>query len=222
MPVWRTPSTAKVSAWGQICLLCQTIADTRQTASAADLKAAGKTGGGKVNLGPLTAAQQQVENWWTGAGGPGGTTARIAQAITGAESGYDVTVVQAGQAYATTGWGLWQITPGDSEPQVAVNQGLLNGPANARAAVAKYNSAGGFSPWTTYNDGAYEAFMDQGGYLPPGTTVVHNNTGQPERVIPPGGGGHMIVNNFYGVAFPSPEQVQAMNIATAAAVAISG
>lgn len=39
-------------------------------------------------------------------------------------------------------------------------------------------NSGGIVPSRTY---------DQGGWLPPGTTLVHNGTGQPEQVVAPGG-----------------------------------
>jgi hypothetical protein len=141
-----------------------------------------------------SASLRQIENWWMGAGGPGGGTARVAAAITGAESGFNPRIVQQGQPYATTGWGLWQITPGNSEPQAGIDGQLLNGPSNAIAAVAKYRGAGGFSPWTTFEDGAYLRFMggggprifDKGGYLPTGVSLAVNNTGRPERVSAPG------------------------------------
>jgi hypothetical protein len=58
--------------------------------------AAGAGGHQSANL-------SQIENWWTGAGGPGGNIAHIAAAITGAESGFNVRAVQHGQPYATTG-----------------------------------------------------------------------------------------------------------------------
>ncbi|HEX4216385.1 MAG TPA: hypothetical protein VIA06_23955 [Candidatus Dormibacteraeota bacterium] len=74
----------------------------------------------------------------------------IATAITQPESGGCASRVQQGQPWATTGWGLWQITPGDSS--------LLTPQTNAVAAFAKYQGAG-FSPWTTYTDGAFQAYM---------------------------------------------------------------
>lgn len=75
----------------------------------------------------------------------------IAVAITQPESGGCPGIVQQGEPWAHTGWGLWQITPGDSS--------LLDPQANATAAYAKYRGAGGFSPWTTYTDGAYRTYM---------------------------------------------------------------
>lgn len=80
-----------------------------------------------------------------------GTDLTIAVAITMPESGADTTAVQQGQPAATTGWGLWQITPG--------NSGLLDPAKNAAAAFAKYRASHGFSPWTTFVGGQYLPFM---------------------------------------------------------------
>lgn len=136
---------------------------------------------------------RQIEDYWMAAGGPGGIIAHIAAAITGAESGFNPRAIQQGQPYATTGWGLWQITPGNSEPQAGTDYQLLSPFRNAIAAVAKFRQAGGsFAPWTTFNDGAYLQFMDKGGFLRPGWNVVLNRTGYPEMVTPhprAGGGG---------------------------------
>jgi hypothetical protein len=106
-----------------------------------------------------TISKTAVEGYWIAAGGPS-NEAPTAAAISEAESGLQPGVVQQGQPYATTGWGLWQITPGNSEPSIGVDKALLNGLTNARAAVAKYRAAGNsFSPWTTYTSGAYRAYM---------------------------------------------------------------
>jgi len=100
----------------------------------------------------------QLEGFWTGAGGSS-ATAGIAAAIAMAESSGE-NVIQAGQPYATTGWGLWQITPGDSEPQIGTDNALLNPQTNAKAAVAKWKAAGeSFSPWTTFTSGKYLQFL---------------------------------------------------------------
>lgn len=100
-----------------------------------------------------------AERAWVGAGGPR-SVANIAAAITVPESGSDPREIQQGQPYPTTGWGSWQITPGNSEPQCGTDSQLLNWRANACAAVAKYRAAGdSFTPWTTYNDGAYRQFV---------------------------------------------------------------
>jgi hypothetical protein len=83
----------------------------------------------------------------------------IAAAITEPESGRIQDNVQAGQPYATTGWGLWQITPGNSEPQFGTDQQMLIGLNNARAAHAKWQAAGGFSPWTTFENGLEQPYI---------------------------------------------------------------
>jgi hypothetical protein len=92
------------------------------------------------------------------AGWPAGP-AVIAVAITEPESSRDASVVQAGQPYATTGWGLWQITPGNSVPQFGVNGQLLNPLNNAKAGHYKWAQAGGFGPWTTYMNGLEQPFI---------------------------------------------------------------
>lgn len=106
-------------------------------------------------------SQSAIESVWTAAGGPP-SIAHLMAAIADAESSGIPSNIQQGQPYATTGWGLWQITPGNSEPQYGINQALLNPLNNARAAVAKYRS-GGLGQWTTYTSGAYKQFYAKGG-----------------------------------------------------------
>lgn len=101
---------------------------------------------------------QQVAAVALKAGWPAGP-AVIAVAITEPESGRDASIVQAGQPYATTGWGLWQITPGNSVPQFGINGQLLNPLNNAKAGHWKWAQAGGFSPWTTYENGLERPFI---------------------------------------------------------------
>jgi hypothetical protein len=62
----------------------------------------------------------------------------------------------------TGSFGLWQINA-DSHPQFAPNFTVLYDPTvNANAAFQTYANAGNsFSPWSTYNDGRYSAFMDE-------------------------------------------------------------
>jgi hypothetical protein len=101
-----------------------------------------------------------AEGYWIAAGGPADQAATAA-AIAEAESSLIPDNTQQGQPYATTGWGLWQITPGDSEPQYGTDSALNDPLTNAKAAVAKYKSAGNnFSPWTTYEDGAYKRYLN--------------------------------------------------------------
>src|SRR5258708_2932857 len=83
----------------------------------------------------------------------------IAVSITEPESARIQDNVQQGQPYASTGWGLWQITPGNSEPQFGIDDAMLNGLNNARAAHAKFKGAGGFTPWTTWTHGLNNPYM---------------------------------------------------------------
>ncbi len=109
-----------------------------------------------------TLSYNKIEDFWIVAGGPGGVNgSETAAAITGAESSFLPGIIQPDQPYSTTGWGLWQITPGDSESADGKDFQLLDPWNNAEAAVAKYEGAGdSFTPWTTYNDGAYQQFME--------------------------------------------------------------
>lgn len=79
-------------------------------------------------------------------------------AIAGAESSWLQNVVQQGQPYCLTGWGTWQITPGDSVPTVGVNQALLPIGINARAAFVKFKSQG-LGAWTTWRNGVYKKYL---------------------------------------------------------------
>ena len=102
----------------------------------------------------------QLEDLWTGAGGSRKLAPTMA-AIGLAES-RGRNIRQQGQPYSRTGWGIWQITPGDSEPQFGIDQALLDPHVNAEAAVAKEESQG-LGAWTTYTSGAYKAFMPKRG-----------------------------------------------------------
>lgn len=109
----------------------------------------------------------QLEGYWANAAAQlndptAEAEAPVAAAIALAESSGS-NVVQQGQPYDTTGWGLWQITPGNSVPNVATDNGLLDPNLNALAAVTKFQAAGNsFQPWTTYTSGKYMQFLQQG------------------------------------------------------------
>jgi hypothetical protein len=143
-----------------------------------------------------------IGGYWELAGGPS-SVAETAEAITGAESAFEPGVIQPGQPYSTTGWGLWQITPGDSVPAHGEDYQLLDPWNNAEAAVSKYDAAGGFTPWTTYDDGAYRNFLgdasipdtnlsDPGQYesINSGPSGTHNSSNPGSTYGPtiPGGG----------------------------------
>ena len=116
-----------------------------------------------------TLAYADIEGFWDIAGGPS-SQAETAAAITGAESSFLPGIIQQGVDYCGSGsdeagWGLWQITCGNSVPAYGTNFQLLDPWNNAEAAVYKYDSAvdageDGFTPWTTYDDGAYTGFLD--------------------------------------------------------------
>jgi hypothetical protein len=106
-----------------------------------------------------TVSYTAAESYWTIAGGPA-SEADIAAAIADAESDLNAKAVQQGEPYDETGWGLWQITPGNSVPSIGTDNALLDPLTNARAAVYKYRQAGNsFSPWTTYTSGKYLDFL---------------------------------------------------------------
>jgi hypothetical protein len=118
---------------------------------------------------------------WIQAGGSPGLANTMA-AIAMAESGGDPNSVQKNQPYATTGWGLWQITPGNSVPSIGTDQQLLDPLTNAKAAVAKEKSQG-LGAWTTYTSGAYKQFLGQpdtvkyGGTRPGGQPATGSSAG---------------------------------------------
>ncbi len=128
--------------------------------------------GAQAPAGPIPAGEMSyaaIEGAWDQAGGPP-DQAPVAAAITGAESTFTPSRVEQGHPYAQTGWGLWQITPGNSEPQYGTDTALLTPLNNAEAAVAKYDAAvaagePGFGPWATWRDLAYVGFLQPG--VPP-------------------------------------------------------
>ena len=94
-----------------------------------------------------TLTPTQVQAAWIKAGGPA-NVAKTMAGIAMAESSDQPGIIQKGQPYSTTGWGLWQITPGNSEPQIGTDNALLNPVTNAKAALAKYQGAGNtLRPW---------------------------------------------------------------------------
>jgi Lysozyme like domain len=97
----------------------------------------------------------QLEQLWVNAGGPA-SAAPVAAAIAEAESGGNPQATNPTDNYGTqTSWGLWQISDGTHSQPVP---GILDPVTNAQAAVAKYK-ASGWSPWGTYQSGAYTAFL---------------------------------------------------------------
>jgi hypothetical protein len=98
----------------------------------------------------------ELEGLWVNAGGPV-ALAPTAAAIALAESGGCSTDLNpTDNGGLQTSWGLWQISNGThSQPGPNWNTGA----GNAALAVAKWKG-GGFSPWGTYDSGAYKKFLN--------------------------------------------------------------
>jgi Lysozyme like domain len=109
----------------------------------------------------------QLEGLWIGAGGPK-AQAPLAAAIAEAESGGNSQATNPTDNNGTqTSWGLWQISNGTHGQPVP---NILSPAINAQQAVAKYRGAGNkFTPWGTYDSGAYRAFLS--GSTTPDTSV---------------------------------------------------
>jgi hypothetical protein len=109
----------------------------------------------------------QIAGFWVDADGPSGsdpnvpgyTYPQVAAAITYCESTFQPGAIQPGEPYSTTGWGLWQITPGNSVPQWGTDYQVLDPWNNAEEAVYKFDAAGGFSPWTTYTNDCFSHYL---------------------------------------------------------------
>jgi len=131
--------------------------------------AAGPRAGAAPQVASGQLSYADIEGFWIDAGGSSASdgtynNAQIAAAITHSESTLQPGIIQAGNDYANTGWGLWQITPGD---ELGVTYGvseygsdyqLLDPWNNAESAVYLYDGRG-FEPWTTYDNGAYEQWL---------------------------------------------------------------
>ena len=160
------------------------------------------------------ASAAQIYTWAVQAGfSP--QEAVIATAITYPESGGYPGIVQSGEPYSRTGWGLWQITPGNSVPSVGVDNALLDGATNARAAYAKFADSGhSFRPWTTYNDGKYKSFLGQAQAGASGAGNVTQGIGGPVSSSagagvggPVNGSGLAAWTQLFGSATVSPQGV---------------
>jgi Lysozyme like domain len=114
-----------------------------------------------------TYTYSQLEGLWINAGGPR-AVAGLAAAIAEAESrGNSQAINLTDNGGTQTSWGLWQISNGTHGQPVP---DILDPAINAQQAVAKYNNAGHqFTPWGTYDSGAYKAFLS--GSTSPDTSV---------------------------------------------------
>ena len=133
----------------------------------------------------------QAERAWINAGGPR-SVANIAAAIAVAESGLDANQYNPTDNNGTqTSWGLWQISNGTHS---SVSAQWNDPQTNAKLAVAKYRGAGNqFTPWGTYDSGAYRAYLG-GGTPAPGVPGGSGDTGAGG----PSGGGDVILTAATG------------------------
>jgi Lysozyme like domain len=135
----------------------------------------------------------QLEGLWINAGG-NSALAPVAAAIAMAESGGNPGAENKVDNNGTqTSWGLWQISDGTHNEPVP---NILDPSVNAREAVAKYNAAGGWSPWGTYGGGSgtFTQFLQYG--IPPDTNVSTPSGGGTNS--PPGQGVNVTASNSGG------------------------
>jgi len=108
----------------------------------------------------------QIEGIWLQAGGQPGA-APIAAAIAMAESGGNSTATHA-DSNGSVDRGLWQIN------SVHGAQSSYDVMTNARAAVSISNNGQNWTPWTTFNSGAYRNFIQTN--VAPDTSAPINAT----------------------------------------------
>ena len=123
----------------------------------------------------------QMEQLWIQAATPrlGASAAKalapIAAAIGEAESGGNSDALNPNDNNGTqSSFGIWQISTGTHTPPAP---NWANPAVNAQLAVDKFVGAGhSWSPWGTYDSGAYRAFLS--GKIPPDTNVPGSPTQQ--------------------------------------------
>jgi len=117
----------------------------------------------------------QLEGLWIDAGGPR-AVAPVAAAIALAESGGCSTALNPDDNNGSqSSFGLWQISNGTHQPPVS---NIYNANVNAKQAVGKYKGAGdSFSPWGTYDSGAYKRYLNDS--TTPVTTGIPTLNGGP-------------------------------------------
>lgn len=119
-----------------------------------------------------TLTYAQLEGLWIKAGGPK-SVAPVAAAIALAESGGRADALNPNDnGGRQSSFGLWQISNGTHTPP---SPHWADPATNASLAVAKFKGAGNsFSPWGTYDSGAYRAYMS--GSTTPDMNVPGNPT----------------------------------------------
>jgi hypothetical protein len=109
-------------------------------------------------MGPMPVySYAQMEQLWIQAGGPK-SLAPVAAAIGEAESGGNSDALNPNDNGGTqSSFGIWQISNGTHSPP---SPSWANPAVNAQLAVGKWKGAGqAFTPWGTYDSGAYRAFL---------------------------------------------------------------
>jgi hypothetical protein len=174
-----------------------------------------------------TLGYAQIEGFWIDAGGPSGsdgsyTYAQVAAAISGAESSFQPGVIQSGEPYSATGWGLWQITPGDELPanygvtEFGSDYQVLDPWNNAESAVylCQTDTAAGyncFTPWSSYTDGKYRGYLQNTAadteLTDPGEYVQINSAPSGTPSSPPPDPGSTYGPRMPGTFVPNPPTV---------------
>jgi hypothetical protein len=155
----------------------------------------------------------QVQAVWIKAGGPAGAAKTMA-GIAMAESSDQPGAIQKGKPYSQTGWGLWQITPGNSESQVGVDKALLDPLTNAKAALAKYQGMGNtLRPW------ANDHYMVSHG-IDPSSSGIGDPMGIPAPSVGGGRGSGRAIHVQVGPIYVQGTQADANNIAAMVAAAL--
>jgi Lysozyme like domain len=127
----------------------------------------GAPSGVSVGPGNVQYSYAQLEGVWNQAGG-NPQAASMAAAIATAESGGNSAAYD-NDSNGSVDRGLWQIN------SVHGSQSTFDVMGNARAAVAISNNGTNWSPWVTYQTGAYLKYMQ--GNVPPDLNAPINGTG---------------------------------------------
>jgi hypothetical protein len=121
-----------------------------------------------------TLSMPELETLWVQAGGPA-SAEHLAAAIAEAESGGSINSTDH-DSNGTVDRGLWQIN------SIHGTQSTYDPLANAQAAVAISNQGSNWTPWVTFNSGAYRKFL--GGSTPSANTSNTPTTSQPNTPAP--------------------------------------
>lgn len=98
----------------------------------------------------------QLMGWWVSNGGSI-AAAPIAAAVAMAESGGCVDAVSPRNSNGTTDAGLWQINSIH-----ATNAQMVDPVANVKMAISLSGNGTSWTPWSTYNSGAYQRYLAGG------------------------------------------------------------